>query len=184
MTDNDVVDLLLRQHEEIKALFTEVENAATEDRAEAFQRLVRLLAVHEAAEEEIVHPYARRRIQDGARIVDQRLAEENAAKEMLTEMEKAGVEDSRFSANLALLRKAVVEHAEHEEQEEFPRLRQETTEQERRAMATGVRAAEALAPTHPHPGIDTATKNLLLGPPVAIMDRTRDVIRKAMGKRK
>ena len=134
-------------------------------------------------EEEIVHPYARRKLHDGGTIADERLAEENAAKDLLTEMEKAGVEDPRFSANLALLRRAVVEHAEHEEQEEFPRLRQETSEQERRAMATAVRAAEALAPTHPHPGIDSTAKNLLLGPPTAIMDRTKDVLRRAMGKR-
>ncbi|NUP65917.1 MAG: hemerythrin domain-containing protein, partial [Nonomuraea sp.] len=62
MRDNDVVDLLVRQHEEIRSLFTEVENAAPEDKAEAFRRLVRLLAVHETAEEEIVHPYARRKV--------------------------------------------------------------------------------------------------------------------------
>ncbi|GAA0382509.1 hypothetical protein Acor_57270 [Acrocarpospora corrugata] len=38
-----------------------------------------------------------------------------------------------------------------------------------------------LAPTHPHPGAESMTKNLLMGPPLAIMDRARDAIRKAMG---
>jgi hemerythrin superfamily protein len=182
MKDNDVVDLLLRQHEEIKGLFDEVENAASEDKAAAFQRLVRLLAVHETAEEEIVHPYARRRLDHGDEVVDERLAEENAAKDMLTQMEKDGVGHPQFAANLATLRKAVVEHAEREEREEFPGLREATGDKERRAMAVGVMAAEAVAPTHPHPGAETAPKNLLVGPPAAIMDRTRDVIRKAMGK--
>ncbi|WP_248966314.1 hypothetical protein [Sphaerisporangium perillae] len=42
--------------------------------------------------------------------------------------------------------------------------------------------AEAMAPTHPHPGVEPATKNLLIGTPVAMMDRARDVIRQAMGK--
>ncbi|RVX40631.1 hemerythrin HHE cation binding domain-containing protein [Nonomuraea polychroma] len=182
MKDNDVIDLLLRQHEEIKGLFDEVENAAPEDKAEAFQRLVRLLAVHETAEEEIVHPYARRKIDHGEEVVDERLAEENAAKDMLTQMEKDGVDHPQFATNLATLRKAVVDHAEHEEHEEFPRFRQATGDKERQAMAVGVKAAEAMAPTHPHPGVETAAKNLLVGPPVAIMDRARDVIRKAMGK--
>jgi hemerythrin superfamily protein len=183
MKDNDVVDLLLRQHEEIKSLFSEVENAAPEDKAEAFQRLVRLLAVHETAEEEIVHPYARRKLDHGGDLVDERLAEENAAKDMLTQMERAGVDDPQFAVNLATLRKAVTEHAEAEEREEFPKLRQAAGERERQAMAVGVKAAEAVAPTHPHAGVETAPKNLLAGPPVAIMDRARDVIRKAMGKR-
>ncbi|GAA3834581.1 hypothetical protein GCM10022226_65020 [Sphaerisporangium flaviroseum] len=61
-------------------------------------------------------------------------------------------------------------------------LRAETSDAERQAMAAGVKAAEAMAPTHPHAGVESATKNLLLGPPAAIMDRARDVIRKAMGK--
>jgi hypothetical protein len=43
-----------------------------------------------------------------------------------------------------------------------------------------VRAAEAIAPTRPHPGVQSAKANLLLGPPSAIMDRTRDLIRSAL----
>jgi len=40
-----------------------------------------------------------------------------------------------------------------------------------------------VAPTRPHPGLQGATANvLLLGPPVAIMDRTRDAIRKTLGR--
>lgn len=182
MDENDVVDLLLRQHALVKELFAEVEGAPPDARGEPFQRLVRLLAVHETAEEQIVHPYVRRKLADGDEVVDERLAEENAAKDMLTEMEKAGVDDPGFMANLGLLRASVLEHATAEERDEFPRLRAETSEAERRAMAVGVKAAEALAPTHPHPGVETATENLLAGPLLAMKDRTRDVIRKAMGK--
>ncbi|TDE20889.1 hemerythrin domain-containing protein, partial [Actinomadura sp. 6K520] len=34
----------------------------------------------------------------------------------------------------------------------------------------------------PHPGTESAAKNLLVGPPVAIMDRVRDMIRDARDK--
>ncbi|MEU4701738.1 hemerythrin domain-containing protein [Nonomuraea dietziae] len=182
MDENDVVDLLLRQHAMIRDLFAEVESAPPDARGEPFQRLVRLLAVHETAEEEVVHPYARRKLAGGDEVVDERLAEENAAKDMLTQIEKAGVEDPRFLANLDLLRTAVLAHARAEERYEFTHLRAETSQAERRAMAAGVKAAEALAPTHPHAGVETATANLLIGTPVAMADRIRDVVRKAMGK--
>jgi hemerythrin superfamily protein len=182
MDEKDVIDLLLRQHQMIREMFAEVEKAKGKDLKDAFERLVRMLAVHETAEEEIVHPYARRTLKNGEKIVDARLAEENEAKDMLSEMDKAGVEDPRFMANLRTLKTAVLKHAEAEERDEFPFIRAETSESKRRAMAAGVKAAEALAPTHPHPGVETATKNLLLGTPVAMMDRTRDAIRKAMGK--
>jgi hemerythrin superfamily protein len=182
MDENDVVDLLLAQHALIRDLFDEVEKASAEERPEAFQRLVRLLAVHETAEEEVVHPYSRRKIHDGQNVVDDRLAEENEAKQLLTEMDQAGADDPRFLTNLATLRVAVTAHARSEELYEFTQLRAQTSEAERRALAVGVKAAEAMAPTHPHPGVESATKNLLVGTPVAMMDRVRDVIRRAMGK--
>ncbi|GAA3834621.1 hemerythrin domain-containing protein [Sphaerisporangium flaviroseum] len=184
LDESDVVGLLLRQHAMIRDLFGEVEMATGGARAEAFERLVRLLAVHETAEEEIVHPYVRRKIEGGEAIVDDRLREENEAKQLLTLMEERGTEHESFLSNLENLRLAVTEHARAEERYEFAQLVRETSEAERRAMALGVKAAEAIAPTHPHPGVETATENIVLGTPTAIMDRARDVIRQAMGKKK
>ncbi|WP_433247118.1 hemerythrin domain-containing protein [Streptosporangium sp. CA-135522] len=182
MGDNDVIDLLMRQHAMIRDLFDEAERASAGDRSEAFQRLVRLLAVHETAEEEIVHPYARHKINDGDAVVEDRLAEENEAKQLLLQMDKAGAEDPQFLTNLAMLRAVVLAHARSEERYEFAQLRAQTSKAERRAMAAGVKVAEALAPTHPHPGMESAIKNLLVGTPVAMMDRARDVIRQTIGR--
>ncbi|GAA0400704.1 hemerythrin domain-containing protein [Microbispora corallina] len=175
----DVVDLLLLQHALIRDLFDEVETGG--DRAGAFRRLVRVLAVHETAEEEIVHPVARRVLDGGEAVVDERLAEEHEAKEMLDRLDKMGPDDPEFDKNLRVLRAAVLAHARSEERYEFTPLRALTSEAERRSMTLGVKAAEAMAPTRPHPGVESATASVLLGPPVAIMDRTRDLIREAMG---
>ncbi|WP_246074413.1 hemerythrin domain-containing protein [Nonomuraea terrae] len=183
MGETDVIDLLQAQHAMIRDLFDEVEQASAKDRAEAFTRLVRLLAVHETAEEEIVHPYARRKIDGGDEVIDDRLAEENEAKELLSRMDQAGPAAPDFMENLLMLRAAVEAHARSEERYEFLQLRAHTSEAERRSMAAGVKAAEAMAPTHPHPGTESATKNLLVGTPVAMMDRVRDVIRQTMGKK-
>ena len=182
MRENDVIDLLMKQHTLIRELFDEVDRCQGEERKESFCRLVRLLAVHETAEEEIVHPYARRKLVGGDTIVDDRLREEEEAKEMLSRLDDMDVTTAEFSQGLERLRAAVFAHAAAEERYEFSELRASTSEGERRAMAVGVRAAEAIAPTHPHPGVESATKNILIGTPVAIMDRARDVIRKAMGK--
>ncbi|GAA1257221.1 hemerythrin domain-containing protein [Sphaerisporangium rubeum] len=184
LDENDVVGLLIRQHAMIRDLFAEVEQATGGARAEAFERLVRLLAVHETAEEEIVHPYARRTLDGGDEIVDERLREENEAKELLSLMEERGTDDPSFASHLEKLRKAVMEHARAEERYEFNQLVRETSDAERRTMALGVKAAEAIAPTHPHPGVESATMNIVVGTPTAIMDRARDVIRQAMSKAK
>ncbi|WP_260615570.1 hemerythrin domain-containing protein [Microbispora sp. KK1-11] len=182
MRENDVIDLLTQQHVLIRELFDEVDRCQGEQRREAFSRLVRLLAVHETAEEEIVHPYARRKLVGGDAIVDNRLQEEEEAKELLSRLDDMDVTTPEFSQELERLRAAVFAHAAAEERYEFSELKASTSEGERRAMAVGVKAAEAMAPTHPHPGVESATANILMGTPVAIMDRARDLIRKAMGK--
>jgi hypothetical protein len=58
----------------------------------------------------------------------------------------------------------------------------ESTAQQMRGMAAAVKAAEALAPAHPHPGVESPTANMLVGPFAAMMDRTRDVIRQTAAR--
>jgi hemerythrin superfamily protein len=172
--------LLEHQHQEIRRLFGEVERAKGDQRAEAFRELVRLLSVHETAEEELVHPEVRKQ-QGGEPVVEARLGEEHRAKELLSTLDELGPEAEGFDTLLFQLRDDVLAHAEHEEREEFPLLRSAYDEKRLRAMADTVRAAEAVAPTRPHPGVESAAANVLLGAPVAIMDRARDAIRKALG---
>src|SRR3954470_10888559 len=73
----DVVSFLKEQHQQVKSLFETVLAAQGEERAKAFYSLRRMLAVHETAEEEIVHPAARRAFADGEAVVQARLNEEN-----------------------------------------------------------------------------------------------------------
>ncbi|AGP59410.1 hemerythrin domain-containing protein [Streptomyces rapamycinicus] len=179
---DDVVALLTRQHGDIRTLFDEVERTTGMERQDAFRRLVRLLAVHETAEEEIVHPVARRSFDGGEQVVEDRLREEKQAKEKLSRLDEMGPEDPQFLPMLLQLRTEVMEHARSEERYEFAQLRRRTDPGQLAAMANAVKAAEALAPTHPHPGVETAAKNIALGPMAAIIDRTRDTVRRTMGK--
>jgi hemerythrin superfamily protein len=185
MTENtadteDVVELLMAQHMRIRDLFAEVGSAAGSQRRDAFEQLVRLLAVHETAEEEIVHPLARRVIDGGEEIVDDRLAEENAAKQMLSTLESIGPEHEDFPVLLRELRDSVLLHAHREEHYEFRYLRDHYEPARLQALAVAVRVAEKAAPTHPHPGVETAAENLAAGPVLALFDHVKDAVRKVM----
>ncbi|MFI2780860.1 hemerythrin domain-containing protein [Streptomyces sp. ALB3] len=180
--DADVVALLMRQHGDIRNLFDEVEATAGEERRDAFRRLVRLLAVHETAEEEVVHPFARRGFPGGEQIVEDRLAEEKAAKETLAALDDLDTEDPTFMPRLMKLRTEVQEHARSEERYEFTHIRRSTDVTNLAAMAKAVKAAEAMAPTRPHPGVESGAANAALGPVAALMDRTKDAVRQAMGQ--
>lgn len=179
----DVVDLLLAQHARIEELFRLVINGADETRRDAFDELVRLLAVHETAEEEVVvHPLARTLPGgDGDAMVDERLKEERQAKELLRTLVTGGVDADGFEVGLIRLRDAVLRHARHEERQEFPLLRQHVPAERLRALAATVRAAEAAAPTRPHPSAQTAGANLAFGPVLAVADRVRDAVRRPSG---
>jgi hypothetical protein len=180
----DVVDLLIQQHSLIRDLFDEVRSTQpAEAQQEAFYRLRRMLAVHETAEEEVVHPAARRVLAGGNDgLVDDRLAEENEAKQLLSQLEGLQAGEPGFLELLDDLRLAVLVHARSEERYEFMQLRAKLDAATLQAMATAVRAAEAFAPTHPHAGVESATANLAAGPIAAIVDRVKDAVRGTSGK--
>lgn len=172
----DVVEFLTQQHSEIKAGFSRTLESSGQSRAQAFFDLRRLLAVHETAEEEIVHPRARTEIPNGTAIVDDRLQEENRAKVALAELESLDVDSPEFVTKLATLRDAVVEHAEHEEREEFARLADALDDNQLERMGRAARLAEAIAPTRPHAGVESASANVMVGPFASMLDRARDWI--------
>jgi len=172
----DVIDYLKAQHQQIKSLFAQTLESSGDQREQAFLDLRRLLAVHETAEEEVVHPRARKQLDDGPQVVDARLAEENEAKHALAELEQLEPDSPEFSAGLVQLRDDVVEHAEAEEQQEFARLATQLDSNALQRMRRAVEFAESTAPTRPHPGTESPGKNMLVGPFAAMLDRVKDAI--------
>lgn len=178
---DDVVAFLVGQHNLIKDMFDDVIYASeTKAREQAFIGLRQLLAVHETAEEMVVHPRARREIHDGDAIVDARLQEEHDAKEQLSSLEDMDMNSQEFLDALTVFRDAVIEHADHEENEEFPQLQHDLAPDDLKRMASAVVAAQAIAPTRPHPGIESAKLNFAVGPFASMLDRARDIIGAAL----
>ncbi|BBY07702.1 hemerythrin domain-containing protein [Mycobacterium noviomagense] len=178
----EVIAFLKAQHNLIEDMFDEVLHASDpKAREKPFITLRQLLAVHETAEEMVVHPRVRREVTKGDAIVDARLQEEHDAKELLSSIESLDITSQEFVDELSKLRDAVLEHAEHEETEEFPKLERKLDADDLKRMGTAVRAAEAIAPTRPHPGVESAKLNLAVGPFASMLDRARDVIQQAIG---
>jgi hemerythrin superfamily protein len=175
-TPTDVIQFLVGQHQHIKSLSAETLATSGKARERAFVALRRLLAVHETAEEKIVHPRAKRKIPNGDKIIGARLDEEHEAKTVLSELEKLDVDDQSFTDTLTELRDAVVKHAEHQEKQEFAKLEQELGSDELEHMGRAAKLAEAIAPTRPHAGVESQVANLATGPFAAMMDRARDLI--------
>jgi len=181
----DVTTMLEKQHVQVKQLFARIGDGKTPTAADDFCELRRMLAVHETAEEMVVYPALRKLGDEGERIAKERLAEEDKAKQVLHDLEQIGVHEPAFAAKIAEFEQAVVAHAEAEEQQVFPRLREAASADTLTTMGKALLRAEEAAPTHPHPHApNTAVGNLVGGPVLAMVDKVRDALRGEKSEKK
>ena len=168
--------LLRQRHKEIEDLFRRTLAASGDERRELFDCLRATLAVHETTEEMFVHPIGRRvGGEKGARIVEDRLAEERDATKTLKELEDLGSDGDQFATRLTMFQRAVHEHAENEEHELFPLIDSDCSQQDLASLADAILAGEQLAPTHAHPHAGQNPLALMLvGPFAAMVDKSRD----------
>jgi hypothetical protein len=180
LPEGDFVRIIMEQHTRIRELFRQLHSTTAKNKQATFDELRRLLAVHEAAEEMIVRPVTRTTT-GGGRVASARNHEEHMAAHLLADLEKTDVSSAKFSAGLSEFEKKVVEHAEHEETEEFPLIVKERSEQQRVLLGKALQAAETIAPTHPHPtAAGSTTAQYVLGPFASLLDHARDALKKAM----
>lgn len=172
--DLDVVQVLVRQHALVRSMFDEVERTPATRRAQPFTRLARLLVIHETTESEILHPYARRVLREGADVVADRLGEAQEIATLLNRLYRHGVDDPDFMTGFRRLRQLVLAHARAEERYEFVRLIAQIDPAERRAMAVRVHAAATLVHEASNP---RHTDGDHWGEPLeTVISRTRDII--------
>lgn len=138
---HDVVDVLRTQHERIKRMLALTAATTGPAKHEQFMQLAELLEGHEKAEQEIVHPVTYS-IEDGNRTSAHRIAEERAADQIIARMKHTSTNSPVFDSLFEELRDAVLMHAEQEEVEEFPMLRQHVAPERLREMGDEVLEAQ------------------------------------------
>jgi len=182
MADTELIELLMADHHEAEGLLGKVGESGV-NQSSLFDELVHALVAHEVAEEEIVYPVVRSEVPNGNALADARIAEEQKAEELLSKMESMDRNSSEFSSSMRHLREEVLAHAEKEEHEVFPKLKESLSDDRRSQLGTAYRAAKATAPTHPHPNApNTPPGNMAVGSVAAVADRVRDAARAAMEK--
>lgn len=171
-----VSDRIRWQHEKVRRLFAETAEGG-EARQTAWPALVRLLAVHETAEEIVVYPAVAATGSQGLRAVRARKAEERRAKITLADLEGLDPTSDVFDARLEAFRLMVEAHAAAEEAEVLPVLEQRCSGSQLRAMDRLFIASQFVAPTHAHRFAPVgAVGNLAVGPVVGFIDRVRDAV--------
>jgi|UPI000484BB13 iron-sulfur cluster repair protein YtfE (RIC family) len=120
---HDPFETLIADHQRFRALLARMNEAtATLQRAQLLLRLKRGLAAHAMAEEDVVYPM----LQDeaGAKPDPTHLYAEHAAlKVLLYRLEKKVLDGGDWTEEVGALSALLTEHARHEEEVDFPRLR-------------------------------------------------------------
>lgn len=176
----DGIDFLLEQHQQVEKLIDQIKAASADARGDLFDELREMLAVHETAEELVLRPVTKSAGEEGKRIADARVAEENDAKQVLSDLEKLDPQSEAFVTEFASFASDVLDHATKEEQEEFPLVRRENDPDRLAKLGGAMEKVEKVAPTHPHPSAKSTAATVVMGPFASIVDRTRDALAAAL----
>lgn len=134
----DVVDLLTAQHEEVDALFEQLEKGEG-SRQRVFKRLADTLAAHAAAEEQVFYPAVMAK--DTNALLHESVEEHLGIKRIIADLVTMRVDDATFVAKIAVLKEQVTHHAHREEEKKlFPLINRMFSAEERAAIGNDVLA--------------------------------------------
>ncbi len=119
----NAIQYLRDQHHEIHSLFDQIESAArATTKLRLCRKLVDLLAVHTAIEEMIFYPAAQEAAVD--ELLPRAFEGHLSAEAIVVRIVQAGIASREAAAQMALLKERKRLHAEEEEAELFPRVKQ------------------------------------------------------------
>jgi Hemerythrin HHE cation binding domain len=145
-TADDIVDVLIAQHQQLWQLCTHVQAATGEYRRRLFDDLTVLVHLHELGEQMVVHPVTRDHTQGrGDAVATACVAQEEQTGRAIAALDDLGVDHPSFPTRFGAFHQTLLDHIAHEERDEFPRLRQFVPTQKLHTMANEIRNVQALS---------------------------------------
>ncbi|MFA9200441.1 MAG: hemerythrin domain-containing protein [Cypionkella sp.] len=112
----DAIMLLRADHDEVKALFKQFENAeGREDKQTIAEQICNELKIHTMIEEEIFYPALRGEIEEED-MIDEAIVEHDGAKVLINDIMAGGPDEEFYDAKVKVLQEQIEHHVEEEEQ--------------------------------------------------------------------
>jgi hemerythrin superfamily protein len=166
-----------RDHVQLDRLLTELDAATGVAQEEVLQRVNRLVFSHAFAEETVLWPVFRRSLPDGDALTLRVEREHQEVNELVTALERDGLEHPERPARLARLVEVLREDVRDEEDVLFPRLQEVLDRDQLQRLGRQWELARRVSPTRPHPTVSRRPPgNALSGLPLTLLDRTRDLV--------
>lgn len=176
----DAITLLKEDHKKVETLFKRFEKAG--DKAYTTKRtivdsIIEELSVHAVIEERLFYPVTRATVPGIEDIALESLEEHHIVKWVLNDLDSMSPEDERFDAKVTVLMENVRHHVEEEQEEYFPKVRDELGRNALNELGDALMAAKKSAATHPHPaGPDVPPGNIVAGVASGFADRVSDTV--------
>ena len=181
----DVFTVLGQDHQEVKRMLAELEKGPTAAtgaseaqltlRKKMTEELIIEESRHEALEEMYFWPAVRDHIQSGRTLADEAIGQEQAAKQVLANLDKVGSGDAEFERLLGKFVTDAREHIEFEETQVWPLLRTALPAETSAELGEKIAEGKKTAPTRPHPHTPPSPGALkAAGPVAAAADKARD----------
>jgi Hemerythrin HHE cation binding domain len=142
--NDDIVDVLLGQHEQLRQLFSALRDAQARDGKAMLRELAQLLLRHEIGEQAVVHRAVHDVVRGGNTTGAACASEEDQIVRALAELMDLVPGHPAFETTLTALHQSFLDHAAHEERDEFPRLRRYVTKQSLYMMAYELHDVQAM----------------------------------------
>ncbi len=174
----DAITLLKADHREVERLFKTFQKAsdnATATKRRTVKKIIELLSVHAAIEEQVFYPAVRAAVEDAEDDVLESMEEHHVVKWLLSEIDKLDIGDERYKAKVTVLIENVRHHAEEEEQDLFPKVRAALGRKRLAEIGEMMQKLQKTAPKKPHPRApDTPPGNLVAGAIADVVDSARE----------
>jgi hypothetical protein len=178
-------DLLQADHDAIWELLDRITGGSAEPpddpsrQRRTARQLVRLQSAHEFAEERVIIPLVRRRVEDGAEVADETLQQECMLKRALNELYHLSAGTTEFEECVNTVAAENRNHLTYEQNQVWPRLADALSTDELTRAARAWTVARRVAPTRPHPHVPArpwvlSAAGAVLGP----RDRLADALRR------
>ncbi|HEY1233760.1 MAG TPA: hemerythrin domain-containing protein [Candidatus Binatia bacterium] len=121
----DALELLKQDHQAVKSLFDQIDDTENaKQRKKLFDQIDTELNIHAHIEETVFYPEMQK-IDELKEMVEEALEEHQEVKTLLEQIEGLDPENEQFSASLEELMENVEHHVTEEEDEMFPKVREQ-----------------------------------------------------------
>jgi len=181
---SNLTQALVGDHTKTRGIYASIQRSLFKQQTEEFaNQLIWEIARHSAGEEVVVYPLYEKYLENGVAHAEQSRKEHNLVKQKLLAMDhmiqSGKVESTEFRTTLDEMMTNLVDHMNHEETDEFPKLDATIPQGDLDSYAMKFEHRKMIAPTRPHPGAPdsggmTQTLAALLTAPI---DKIRDMFK-------